>query len=104
MATIDDFQEKVVKIRPSNFMALGGAAPGILGSADSGSDSVAQLQRAVLAFGRHYKDNTNEEYILVARKEVLAKIMVALTMDAITQTQADALVEDLGQLMQERKK
>jgi len=103
MTNIDAFQEKVIRIRPNNFMALGGAAAGIIGSADSGTDAVAQLQRAALAFARVYKDNESEQYIAAARKEVLAKTMVALTLDAITEKQADDLVSDLNQLMKERK-
>lgn len=101
--TVDEFQERVMRIRPNNFMALGGAAPGIIGSADSGSAAVTALQHAAITFAHHYKDNQNEAYIAAARKEVLAKTMVARTMDAITEQQADELIGALQQLMKGRK-
>ena len=84
-------------------MALGGAASGIVGATDSGSATVMQLQRAAITFANYYKENNNEEHIKAAHKDVLAKIMVALTLDAISQRKADELIEGLQQLMKARK-
>ena len=84
-------------------MALGGAASGIVGATDIGSVTVMQLQRAAIALVGYYKDNNNEECIEAAYKDVLAKIMVALTVDAISQGKADELIEGLQQLMKARK-
>lgn len=76
-------------------MALNGAAAGILGSADSGTDAVLQLQRTVLEFASQYKQGGDLQQ---ARKDVIGKVMVAMTLDAITEEKADELTEAIVQL------
>lgn len=101
--TIDDFQEKMLRIRPNNFMGLDGAAAGIVGSASSGSDAVMNLQRAAIDFARLYKTADDETSLRASSKEVMAKIMVAHTLDVLSEQQADELIDALQQLMDEWK-
>jgi len=101
--TIDEFQERVVGLRPNNFMALNGAAPGIVGASSTGAAVILELQRSVIALARLYKSGTNDEALQLARRDVLGKIMVALTVDAISEQTADELVGNLQQLMKGRK-
>jgi len=101
--TVDEFRERIVSMKPNNFMGLNGAGAGILGTSSTGSDALMQLQRAAIEFVHLYKMNDNEEYLMASRKEVIAKIMVAHAVDAITEQQADELVAALQQLMKERK-
>ena len=100
--TIDELRDRVMQLKPANFMAMNGAASGILGSFDSGTNAVLQLQRATIEFADRYKTG-NEDETMDARREVTAKIMVALTFDAISQAEADELIEALGQLMKGRE-
>ena len=95
--TIDEFRDAVMKLKPSNFMAMGGAASGILGSSDSGTDSILQLQRSTIEFVDRYKQGSEDE-IMTARREVIGKIMVAMALDAITEEKADELTEALMQI------
>lgn len=83
-------------LRPNNFMAMNGAAPGILGSADSGTDVVAQLQRAAVEFANQYKNGADD--LQQAKRDVIGKVMVAMTLDAITEEKADELTEAIMQL------
>lgn len=100
--TIDSFQEKVMQLKPNNFMALNGAAPGIVGSSDSGSNAVLELQRACIEFVRAYKSG-NAGAAEAARKELVAKILVAHTFNAINEGQADDLLDALHALKEERR-
>jgi hypothetical protein len=95
--TIDEFREAVMRLKPNNFMALHGAASGILGSADSGTDAIVQLQRTTIEFVDRFKQGSDDE-IQSARREVIGKIMVAMTLDAITEEKADELTEALVQI------
>jgi predicted YcjX-like family ATPase len=95
--TIDEFREAVMSLRPNNFMALNGAASGILGSSDSGTDAILQLQRTVIEFVDRYKQGSDEE-IMNLRREVIGKIMVAMALDAITEEKADELTEAVMQI------
>lgn len=95
--TIDEFREAVMKLKPNNFMAMNGAGAGILGSSDSGTDSIAQLQRATIEFVDRYKQGSTEE-ITAAKREVIGKVMVAMALDAITEEKADELTEALVQI------
>lgn len=101
--TIDGFQERVIGLRPNNFMALNGAAPGIVGASSTGAEVVLELQRSVIVFTHLYKSGTDDEALQAARRDVLGKIMVALTVDAISEKAADELAENLQQLMKGRK-
>lgn len=92
--TIDEFRDAVMSLKPNNFMALNGAASGILGSSDSGTDSITQLQRATIEFVDRYKQGSDEE-IASAKREVIGKVMVAMALDAITEEKADELTEAL---------
>lgn len=100
--TVDKFCEIVLGIRPNNLMGFNGAAAGIAGSANSASDVVQQLQRSTVKFASAYKGN-DVETVHAARRDVTAKIMVAVTVDAISENQADELIEALSQIMKERK-
>lgn len=100
--TIDELCEMVMKVQPHSFMALGGAATGIIGSSDSGTDAVAQLQRTVLEFAQVYRDGNSEE-LAGAKREVIGKAMVALTMGAITEEKADAIADAVVEITQGRK-
>ncbi|HEX7368149.1 MAG TPA: hypothetical protein VF261_00650 [Candidatus Saccharimonadales bacterium] len=102
VAAIDDFRDSVLSLRPGNFMALGGAASGIVGTADSGSTVVAQLQRAVIEFARLYKSGSVGEELDRVRRDVTSKIMVAVTVDAVSEQRADELLDALAQLLKER--
>jgi len=101
--TIDSFQDKIMQLRPSNFMGLNGAAAGIVGAIDSGANAVLDLQRACIAFVRAYKTNNSATDVAAARKELVAKIMVAHTFDAIAESQADELLEILQTFKKERE-
>lgn len=91
-----------MKVQPNSFMALGGAATGIIGSSDSGSDAIAQLQRSVLQFAQVYRDGNSEE-LASANREVIGKVMVALTMSAITEEKADQIADAVVEITQGRK-
>jgi hypothetical protein len=95
MMTVDELREKIMGLRPNNFMAMNGAAAGILGSTDSGSDAIRQLQRAMIDFTDAYKSGGD---ILAAKREVIGKIMVAVAFDALSEKQADELTDALVQL------
>src|SRR3982751_3843158 len=88
--TIDELCEMVMGLRPNSFMALNGAAPGILGSADSGSGALTQLQHATLQFAGNYRGG-NAGQIEAAKQAMMGKVMVALTFDAITEETADQI-------------
>lgn len=84
-------------------MALNGAAAGIIGSSDSGTDAIVQLQRATITFAEAYKKADSAEALQAAKREVIGKIMVAVALDAITEQKADELTEALMQLMKGKK-
>lgn len=100
--TIDELCEAVMRLRPNNFMALNGAAAGIIGSNDSGSDAIAQLQQATLRFAQALKSDDMEQ-LEVAEKDVIGKVMVAITMDALTEQKADEIAETVVAISQGRK-
>jgi hypothetical protein len=93
--TVDDIREKIMSLKPNNFMAMNGAAAGMLGTTDSGSDAIRQLQRAMIDFTEIYKSGGD---IPTAKREVIGKIMVAVALDALSEQQADELTEALVQL------
>jgi hypothetical protein len=93
--TVDELREKIMGLRPNNFMAMNGAAAGMLGTTDSGSDSVRQLQRAMIDFTEVYKAGGDTT---AAKREVIGKIMVATALDALSEQQADELTEALVEL------
>jgi hypothetical protein len=93
--TINELCEAVMGLRPNNFMALNGAAAGVLGSSDSGSDTISQLQRATIQFADDYLAGVPANILQVSKKEVIGKIMIAMALDAITEEKADELVEAL---------
>jgi hypothetical protein len=99
--TIEELCELVMRLRPNNFMALNGAASGIVGSTDSGSDAIAQLQRATLNFADHLRTGSDEE-VQAARKEVIGKAMVAVTLDALSEDKADEIADAATQLSKEK--
>ena len=90
--TIDELCEMVMGLRPNNFMAMNGAAPGIIGSADSGSSVLMQLQQATLQFATHYKAGDAAQ-IEASKRDVIGKAMVAQTLDAITEEKADEITD-----------
>lgn len=98
--TVDELREQIMKLRPNHFMAMNGAAPGILGTSDSGSDAIQQLQRAMIEFTDIYKSGGD---IPAAKREVIAKIMVAAAFGALSEQQADELTEALVQLTKGNK-
>ena len=95
--TIDEFRSAVMSLKPNNFMAMNGAGAGILGSSDSGTDSIMQLQRATIEFVDRFKQGSADE-ISAAKREVIGKVMVAMALDAITEEKADELTEALVQI------
>lgn len=95
--TIDEFREAVMRLKPTNFMAMGGAGSGILGSSDSGSDSILQLQRSTIEFVDRFKQGSDDE-IKAGRREVIGKIMIVMALDAITEEKADELTEAIMQI------
>ena len=99
MATVEEFREQIIRLKPGNFMALQGSASGILGSSTTGGDTIAQLQRAAIEFTRVYQDPKLAEQLPAARKEVIAKIMIAITLDALSEKRGDELLEMLAELM-----
>jgi hypothetical protein len=100
--TVDELCEEVLRLKPNSFMALNGAAAGIIGSSDSGTDTIAQLQRATLQFAQTYKDG-DAEALATAKREVIGKVMVAMTMDAITEEKADMIAEAVVELTKGKK-
>lgn len=101
--TIDAFLDKVMRLTPSNFMGLNGAAAGIVGSTDSGASAILQLQRASIEFVRLYKVGGDVAALRLAKKDVVAKTMVAHTLDALSESQADELLDAVQALISERK-
>lgn len=101
--SVEEFREAIMQLKPGNFMALGGASAGIVGSSNGGSEAILQLQRSALEFTKVYKSASSTQALDVARRDVIAKIMVAHTVDAISEKRADELLEQLAQLMKERK-
>lgn len=101
--TVDEFRESVMQLKPNSFMALNGAAPGIIGGPNSGLDALVDLQRATLEFTRIYKSESDANALKAARHNVSAKVMVAQTLNAISLKRADELMDSLHQLMEERK-
>ena len=81
---------------------MSGAGAGIVGATDSGATAVLQLQRACIEFVRAYKTNASVEVLSTAKKEVIAKAMVAHTLDSISEGQADELIEAVQALGNER--
>lgn len=102
--TIDAFLDKVMQIRPSNFMGLGGAGAGIVGSTDSGATAVLGLQRATIEFARQYKARDDRDALLLAKKEVVAQTMVAHTLDALSESEADEILDIVQTLVSEGNK
>lgn len=102
--TIDDFRETIVQLKPGNVMAGQGAASGMFGTVSSGGSAVADLQRAAIEFVRVYKAEDTTGELNAARRDLTAKIMVAATLDAISEAKADELMESLNELMKERSK
>jgi len=100
--TIDELCDQVMRLKPTSFMALGGAAAGIIGSSDSGTDAIAQLQQATLRFAQAFKGDDIEQ-IEVAKKDVIGKVMVAMTMDAMTEEKADQIAEAVITLTKGKK-
>ncbi len=90
-----------MKLQSNTFMAMNGAAAGILGSADSGSDAIEQLKRAVVEFVGQSKAGADLARLKQSYRAVLAKIMVAQTMGSIGEELADELVATLQQIMKE---
>lgn len=101
--TVDEFREAVMALRPNDFMGLNGAGQGILGSVSSGSEAVEQLQHSAIEFARMAKRRATDEELTDARRDVTGKVMVAATVGAISETQADRLVAALHDIMKERK-
>lgn len=96
--TIDEFRDAIMNLKPGNFMALNGAASGIIGSSNSGADVMLELQRATIDFVHQYK--TGDDVALeAATQELRAKLMVATTVGAITEGQSDMLTDNLMQIM-----
>ncbi|HET6924882.1 MAG TPA: hypothetical protein VFH39_03580 [Candidatus Saccharimonadales bacterium] len=93
----------VVSLKPGNFMGLNGAAPGIIGSTDSGGDTILQLQRAAIEFSQLYQTQGKDDELDSARRKLAGKIMVAVTLGALSERKADELMSAMSKLMKERK-
>ena len=100
--TLDELCEMVMGLRPNHFMALNGAGAGIIGSIDSGSGALSQLQQATLQFASNYKTDTLEQSE-VAKQDVIGKAMVAQTLDAISEEKADQIADALEEIMQQKE-
>lgn len=98
---IDEICELVMELRPNNFMAMNGAAAGILGANDSGSDAIMHLQRTTLQFADCWKNGSLEE-VKAVRKELIGKAMVAVALDALPEDTADDITEAVTQLTKEK--
>ena len=100
--TIDAFQDKVMQLRPNNFMGMGGAGAGIVGATDGGAAAMLQLHRACIDFVRAYNTGDSIDSLKAAKKELIAKIMVAHTLDTISESQADELIDAAQSLVSEK--
>jgi hypothetical protein len=98
---IDELCELVMELKPNNFMAMNGAAAGILGANDSGSDAIVQLQRTTLQFADCWKNGAVED-VKAVRKELIGKAMVAVALDALPEETADEIADAATQLAKEK--
>ncbi|GEM_PF-2842344 len=98
---IDDFVEQVVAIKPGGFPGFsGGSTSGILGASNTQSDMTLQLQRAAIAFSKSYVAKSED---LSAKADALGGlIMTEAVVGAISQSQADTLIDTLHRLTEER--
>jgi len=103
MASVEEFREKIIGLKPGNFMALNGASAGIIGGSNSGGDAIMQLQRSAIEFTRIYHDPGPNEDLQQARKDVTGKIMIAVTLNALSEQRADELLDMLAELMKGKK-
>lgn len=95
--TVDELCEMVMGLRPNNFMALNGAAAGIIGSVDSGSGTLDELQRATLQFASQYTAGDIGQ-IKIAKQDVIGRAMMARTLDAITEEKAGQIIDALEEI------
>ncbi|MBC7581612.1 hypothetical protein H7097_01955 [Aeromicrobium sp.] len=100
--TIEQLCEAVMRLKPNNFMSLNGAAAGMIGSSDSGTDALVQLQHATLQFAKAYQI-AEPEQLNAAKREVIAKVMVAMTFGTITEEKADMITEAVVDMTHEKK-
>ena len=103
MSTIEEFREKVMDLKPGNFMSMQGGSSGILGATTGGGDAILQLQRSVIEFTKLYQHPKAEDQLQVAHNDVVGKIMLAGTLDAISEQRADDLMDMLAELMKGRQ-
>lgn len=97
---IDELQEYVVNLRPQKVLGSGGA--GVMPAAASlEAQMIVQLQQATAKFAQTYRNGSQDE-LQATKRDALGKIMVALAVDAISQDQADDLVEAVQALMKEK--
>jgi hypothetical protein len=100
--TIDDFVERLMRLRPGGLLGFNGAASGILGTSNTGSDLTLQLQRKAIEFSQLYKSTPTMGALEIKARELRGLLMAAAAVGAIAQNLADELIETLQTLTKKR--
>ena len=108
---LTDFTEKIMRISPSyidvfgrGMPGMGGASEAIPGASNTGSSALSELQQSAIELTRLYRlPTTTADELQVVLKRVEAGLMTVQTLSGLTAKETDTLINELYDLIENRK-